>query len=174
MAGGVQQGRQPPSSPAPSSAEETPEFKVAFAIVAGLVILTLAIWVLGAFGVFTRHIGLGDADWNLLEPEQKVASKLMVPLTVSGIGTVALGAWMAVVEWRGLFRKSSTTRSRGAAGDVGAIIGAVGKLRGAALLMVMGTLLMLGAAWVAKDMATPAAPADSGTASGETAESGPS
>jgi hypothetical protein len=69
---------------------------------------------------------------------------------------------MAAVEWRGRFRKAptqATTRERGVDLDVSKTIAAIGKLRGAALVMVVGAVLMLGSAWVAKESANAPTPA---------------
>ncbi|MCW2996557.1 MAG: hypothetical protein JWN65_106 [Solirubrobacterales bacterium] len=109
------------------------------------------------------------ADWVADQGgDTALAASLGVPLVVMGGVLVALGAWMALVEWRGRFVDPERARAGVTAAptiDVPAMITAIGKLRGAALVMVVGALLMFGAAWVGQSSAgspdTATAPATS-------------
>jgi hypothetical protein len=101
--------------------------------------------------------GLNDTDWNALDARTKLAGAITVPVVVFGGVTLLVGVWMAAVEWRGLFKTPTTTlttmNTDGV--DPGKIIEALGKLKGAALVMVVGGLLLLGATWVAQSAAQP-------------------
>jgi hypothetical protein len=69
---------------------------------------------------------------------------------------------MAVVEWRGRLKNPDAglvKKGLPTGEDVSKIIAAVGALRGAALAMVVGAILMLGTAWVAQSAAGTAGPA---------------
>jgi hypothetical protein len=62
---------------------------------------------------------------------------------------------MAVVEWRGRFKKPEDLTVEGVNVDIPALVEALGKLQGAALVMIVGAVLMLAAAWVAQSAAAP-------------------
>jgi len=161
-----------------ASAELPPKFNVLFAVVVGLAAILIAAFLWHTTNLTTNHLGLSDDDWNALEAGQRLAAQLVVPAIVLGAVAVLVGLWMAAVEWRGRFRDDQTApRVRGAS-DVGPIIDSIGKLRGAALVMVVGAILMLSAAWVAASAAKPAepapaqAPASSPAAPGTTGDTG--
>ena len=109
--------------------------------------------------------GLSDADWNALDARTKLAGAITVPVVVLGVITLLIGVWMAIVEWRGIFKapQDTFTTLDDAGVDPGKIIEAIGKLKGAALAMVIGGLLLLGAAWVAQSAAQPPAAPTSST-----------
>src|SRR2546427_11893543 len=106
--------------------------------------------------------GFSDTEWNAFEPRLRVAVKLAAPSVLIGAVLIAVGLWMAIVEWRGRFaiakRLEATEPGRTTvmtADDAGKAIEALSKLQGAALVMVIGSLLMLSAAWVAQSAASP-------------------
>jgi len=91
------------------------------------------------------------------------AASLTVPALVLGGAAVGLGLWMAVVEWRGRFaskplQKDATLQRQGIVDNLPQIFEAPGKLQGAPLLLVIGTVLLLGSVWVAGSTAAPAVP----------------
>jgi hypothetical protein len=90
--------------------------------------------------------------WSDLDASRRLAAGLAIPLSILGTLLVPLGAAMAVVEWRGTLARPAE-REQAAAPDLGKMLEAVGRLRGAALVMVVGALLLGGAAWVASSAA---------------------
>ena len=145
-----------PGTPATTQppAEPPPEFHKAFAAVTGgaaLLLAALLLWrpTLTAWDI-TKDDWLGDHGATAF------AASVAVPLTVFGGLLVMIGAWMAAVEWRGRFKKEPAAKVQARGGVVDSldeIITAVGKLRGAALVLVAGALLMLGAAWIGQSSA---------------------
>jgi hypothetical protein len=139
-------------------------FKTGFAVIIAFVIAILALgmylaifkdwWPLG-------KAGFSDAEWNAFEPRLKVAVKLAAPSVLIGAVLIAVGLWMAIVEWRGRFAVAKRLEAGKpgerimTADEAGKVIEALSKLQGAALVMVIGALLMLSAAWVAQSAASP-------------------
>ena len=142
-----------PTTPPP---EPAPDFHPVFAVIAGVVTLVLAFLLLREPA---RSVGqMKKSDWLGNAGDEALAATLGVPLTVIGGAIVALGAWMAAVEWRGRFKPEiaeGEVRGVGVPIDVGKLMDAIGKLRGAPLVMVVGATLMLGGAWIAKGATEP-------------------
>jgi hypothetical protein len=90
---------------------------------------------------------LSKDDLTGADGDRALAAALGLPLTIVGAAVVVLGAWMALVEWRGRFKAKPAARALPV--DVPKVIEAIGKLRGAPLVMVVGAALMLGGAWIA-------------------------
>jgi hypothetical protein len=152
-------------------------FKTGFAVIIASVIAILALftylaifkdwWPLG-------KAGFSDTEWNAFEPRLKVAVKLAAPSVLIGAVLIAVGLWMAIVEWRGRFAVAKRLEAGKVgeriitADEAGKVIEALSKLQGAALVMVIGALLMLSAAWVAQSAASPppASPASATAAEG--------
>ena len=139
-------------------------FKTGFAVIIAFMIAILALvmylaifkdwWPLG-------KAGFSDTEWNAFEPRLRVAVKLAAPSVLIGAVLIAVGLWMAIVEWRGRFAVAKRLEAGKpgetvmTADDAGKAIEALSKLQGAALVMVIGALLMLSAAWVAQSAASP-------------------
>jgi hypothetical protein len=114
---------------------------------------------------------IGIEEWKGADGNRLLAASLSFPLVVFGGLLIAGGAWMAIVEWRGRFKKPEVATD---AVDVGKVIEAIGKLRGAALLLVVGGLLLFGAAWIAQSAAKPTpASTSTGTSGGTTTTTTP-
>jgi hypothetical protein len=153
----------PVTPPANTTAPEPPptwhfNFAVLVAIVVAIVVIATLIFV----HPLNAHGGLSDEDWKAIDAKLKVALSAMGPLIVIGVIVIFVGLWMTLVEWRGRFAETTPAAAdKGLSGsDVGTVIDAVGKLRGATLAMVVGGLLLLGAAWIgqaAGGSSTPAA-----------------
>ena len=147
-----------------SGTEEGSFYNSKFAGFAAIVLCLLGIGVIWWWLMDGMHAGLSDADWDALDARTKLAGAITIPVVIFGAVTLLVGVWMAVVEWRGILKTPKTTLATmsGSSVDLGKIIEAIGKLKGAALAMVVGGLLLLGAAWVAQSAAQPpAAPASS-------------
>jgi hypothetical protein len=151
---------EPATTPPP---EQPPVFHPIFAIGMGIVGVGLAFGIVVGLNLLNGRAGFLPADWSTLEGRLKVGLVMALPLTALGGLAVLTGLWMALVEWRGRFaeRKAepeSAVVRKGLGGeDAGKIIDAVGKLRGAALAMVVGAILLVAAAWVAQSAAGTAA-----------------
>jgi hypothetical protein len=145
-----------------TDAEPQPVYHGSFANRLAAVLAVLGL-VLAAFIGPWRHGGMSDADWTALGGQLKVAVVLGLPATLFGSLVLLAGLWMAIVEWRGrqldedkATPKLSPARAHKGAvtgEDVAKVIAAVGSLRGAALAMTIGAILLLGAAWVAQSAA---------------------
>jgi hypothetical protein len=144
-------GTTPPESGAGESEEKPPVLHVRFAVVSGLV--AIAVGAVLLFDLARNADGIEKSDWLGSQADSALAASIAIPLTVFGGFLLVVGAWMAVVEWRGRFVSEEEARPGDktmAAPDPAAIIAAIGKLKGAALLLVVGAVLMLGAAWVVR------------------------
>jgi len=136
--------------------ETPPVYHSGFALITGVLGLLIAAVLLWRPASAAWQIS--KSDWTAEEGgDNALAAALSVPLVVFGGALVALGAWMAAVEWRGRFKaeqpEGGGVRALAGAVDVPAVVAAIGKLRGAALVLVVGAVLMLGAAWVAQSSA---------------------
>jgi hypothetical protein len=141
-----------------TAAEEPPEFHRIFATGTAVII---------AVGAAVVLLNAGRTSWDIkksdlagAQGDRMLAAALGLPLTLVGGALLALGAWMAVVEWRGRFKPKPADGPVGKLTaaipiDIPKTIEAVGKLRGAAILLVVGALLMLGGAWIANGAAEP-------------------
>jgi hypothetical protein len=149
-------------------------FKTGFAVIVAAVIAILAFivyWTIFKDWFPLGRAGFSDPEWNALEPPLRVAVKLAVPAVLIGATLIAVGLWMALVEWRGRFavaKKLEADPTLMSGEDAGKVIEALSKLQGAALVMVIGALLMLSAAWVAQSAASrpPSSPASATATAG--------
>ena len=154
-----------------AAAETPPEFDRVFAIISAIVAVAIAVLI---FRDLASEAGkLVKADWLGDSSDNAVAVTVAVPLTIVGGILVLVGAWMAVVEWRGRFAakaKAKATQDKGLDIKPAEIIAAIGNLKGAALVLVVGALIMFGAAWIAQSAAdeapAPATPATTSTTEG--------
>ncbi len=151
-----------------ASGEDAPEFHRFFAIGAAVVLVFVGLLLVVGLQYLASRILVGQF-WAGLEGRLKVALVLGLPSMVVGTVVVLVGAWMAAVEWRGRLRKPAAGGFQAktiGAGDVKEIISAVGNLRGASLVLIVGAILMLGSAWVAQSAA---GAAGTGASAGTTA-----
>jgi hypothetical protein len=159
-----------------ATGDDAPAFHRLFATAAALVLVFVGVLLVIGLQYLASRILFG-AFWTGLEGRLKVALVLGLPSMIVGTVVVMIGAWMAIVEWRGKLRKPAArgfqARTIGA-GDVKEIVSAVGNLRGAGLVLVVGAILMLGSAWVAQSAAGTAGPnAGAGTAAPQETTSTP-
>lgn len=141
--------------------ESPPRLHPWFAVIIGVLAVVLGGALVLGLNLLNGRSGFSEADWTALEGRLKVALGVALPMTVLGIASVLVGLWMAVVEWRGRFAERTQAPEPGTKGipeNADKIIEAVGKLRGAALAMVVGALLMFGAAWIGQSAAGTASP----------------
>ena len=156
----------PETTPEVPAAEAPPTMNVAFAWIAGIILALIGYAAVATIDVLDDRLGLGQTDWDSLTGGQRLAATLVVPLIVLGALAVVIGMWMALVEWRGRFRDATTVVTKSVTGDdVSKVIDSIAKLRGAALVMVVGGLLMLSAAWIGGSAASPPAAEPSATVS---------
>jgi hypothetical protein len=168
----------PGGNDTPPPPETPPVWDTMFAIIAAIVIGV-------ASGLVLSHAIdlLGDLkSSDLTAPKTgptALAAALSLPLTIVGGFILSVGTWMAAVEWRGRFKppKPPNRKAVGVPIDLSSLAGAIGKLKGAPLVLFIGAVLMLGSAWVAHSSAgaaDPAASAGPTGPSGSSGESGPS
>ncbi|HET8987464.1 MAG TPA: hypothetical protein VFN43_03045 [Humibacillus sp.] len=132
----------------------------------GIVVLVL----LGAFVVgsqlFADNLGLDATETAKLDGRALIGARVIGPVTVIGVAVTLFGVWMAMTEWRGRFAEKPPKQTTGERDipDVPKIIEAFGKLRGAALVLVSGIVILLGVAWMTSATASaPPAPSPSPT-----------
>jgi hypothetical protein len=140
-----------PPTPPDGNAEVQPKWHNVFAIITFVVAALLALLLM--VPLLLEFLDLDQDDWFGKNGDTAFAASLALPLSILGAVLLAVGTWMAVVEWRGRFKPEPTVVWGGAEVKPGEIIDALGKLRGPALVLLTGAVLMLGAAWVAQSTA---------------------
>jgi hypothetical protein len=127
-----------------------------------------AVWV-GALGAVVGVLMIGSVlvlfvtAWGSLEGRLKVGLTLAFPVAFLGAAIVLAGLWMAIVEWRGRLSDEPAPASRDLPFDPVKVIEAVGQLRGAALAMVVGAILIFASSWIAQSAAGTVQPAPTST-----------
>jgi len=141
-------GTTPPAKPdtvTPGTPAKLPIVPMPFALIAfGAAALIALIALLVTFKVVGKHVN------------DDLSHQLTVPLIICGVLLVTFGAAMASVDWRAGY-ESASGGPRGVGEDASKVIDALGKLKGAALILVSGLVLLLGLAWIAASAATGAA-----------------
>lgn len=146
--------------PEPAAATEPqPVFHRNFAIWAAISVVAVGI-VLIVISRLLDRFGISGDDWKTLDSGLKVGVSIAMPVAVLGCLLVLVGLWMALVEWRGRFLEAITPASTPDVQTKGLedlinekTIEALGKLRGPALVMLVGALLLVSSAWVAQSAA---------------------
>jgi hypothetical protein len=137
-----------PDANGAATGTEAPRWDTATAVWVALGLVVVG-GLLGAYlHLWDGRSGFSEADWAGLDGRLKLAAEVVVPLVALGGVVVLIGVWMAIVEWRGRFRAPS--KYRGIEEDLPKIIEAIGKLQGAALVLVVGVLVLFAAAWIAQ------------------------
>jgi hypothetical protein len=149
-----------PSVPEPGpmpQPEGSPFFDPVFAATFAIIGLLVAFGIVVGLNLLNGRAGLSATDWAPLEGRLKVGLTMAIPITVLGGLAILTGLWMALVEWRGRFeRKAAAAAGSGPVAkgiEPEKIIEVVGKLRGAALAMAVGAILLVAAAWIAQSAA---------------------
>jgi hypothetical protein len=158
-----------PGAPTPTPPSDPPTvWHKGFAITSAIVVAVL----LGAFVVvsqlFADNLGLDATETAKLDGRALIGARVIGPVTVVGVAVTLVGVWMAMTEWRGRFtEKAETGTGEREIPDPAKIIEALGKLRGAALVLISGIIILLGVAWMTSATASaPPAPAPTSTATG--------
>ncbi|TQM65103.1 hypothetical protein FBY41_1488 [Humibacillus xanthopallidus] len=114
--------------------------------------------------LFADNLGLDAAQSARLDGRALIGAQVIGPVTVVGVAVTLIGVWMAATEWRGRFATPVDTTGEREIPDPTKIIEALGKLRGAALVLVSGVVILLGVAWMTSATASaPPAPTPSST-----------
>ena len=144
-----------------------------FAIVAAVVLGALLVTFVVVSELFAGDLGLDAAQLAKLDGRALIAARVIGPVTVVGVAVTLIGVWMAATEWRGRFAaKAEATQTREIP-DPAKVIEALGKLRGAALVLVSGIVILLGVAWMTSATASaPPAPTPSSTPTATASSSG--
>ena len=149
----------------PAAGDPPTIWHTTFAVISAIVLAAL----LGAFVVmsqlFADNLGLDAAETAKLDGRALIGARVIGPVTVVGVAVTLFGVWMAMTEWRGRFTKAPTATGEREIPDPSKIIEALGKLRGAALVLVSGIVILLGVAWMTSATASaPPAPSPTSTA----------
>jgi hypothetical protein len=133
-----------------SAAFESPiEFDPRFALL-GLLVCAIG-GVVAVMPIWQAIYILGGEDGTF--PNSDVGALVAFGLLLIGILIVMGGLFLAALEARGRMRRTAEP-NRGAAppttGDWAGIVDAIGKLRGSALVLVIGCIPLLAAAWIGK------------------------
>ena len=150
----------PPRRPRDPAPDRAPYFDGGFAFIALIIVIVLAAVTWAGLGAIIGRFAL-TADWDAFGARTKLAAFVSIPALILGSLMVLVGLWMALVEWRGRFvrRVEEEEFEYGTRDiDVPSVVEAVGKLRGAALAMVVGASLILASAWVASSAPQPTTP----------------
>jgi hypothetical protein len=143
-----------PATSAEHEAELTapapPVFPKVFAGLTALLVGLSAAALLVLADVFESRLGLTGQDWRQLGAGGRLATTVLMPLIALGVTALAVGLWMALVEWQGKFCARSTGPTAAPRSS-----GGEGRLSGAVPVLIAGVLLLLGAAWVASAAAVP-------------------
>jgi hypothetical protein len=150
-------GDEPEDDGSPPGNESKSGFNSGFATIALFLVVAVGLLAIAGLATITGRLGLAT-DWQALGTRFKFALVIAVPALLLGALVVLVGLWMALVEWRSRFQATTMAGNREEL-NVPAIVDAVGKLRGAALVMVVGALLILGSAWIAQSAVAPSPPA---------------
>ncbi|GAA2159802.1 hypothetical protein FHX52_3810 [Humibacillus xanthopallidus] len=114
--------------------------------------------------LFAGDLGLDATQTAKLDGRALIAARVIGPVTVVGVAVTLIGVWMAATEWRGRFATQEGGEGEREIPDPSKIIEALGKLRGAALVLVSGVVILLGVAWMTSATASaPPAPTPSST-----------
>ena len=132
------------------------DFAISAAVVLGVLLVAFVV----ASQLFADTLGLDAAQTAKLDGRALIGARVIGPVTVVGVAVTLVGVWMAATEWRGRFAEKPATTGEREIPDPTKIIEALGKLRGASLVLVSGTLILLGVAWMTSATASaPPAPA---------------
>jgi hypothetical protein len=153
----------PPAAPT-APAEPASVWHKGFAIFTAIVLGGLLAGFVYVSQLFTDNLGLDAAQSAKLDGRALIGAQVIGPVTVVGVAVTLIGVWMALTEWRGRFTARAETTGDREIPDPSKIIEALGKLRGAALVLVSGIVILLGVAWMTSSTASaPPAPTPSST-----------
>jgi hypothetical protein len=134
-----------------------PVWHVWFAVAVAAAGVLLALGLVARMNLLNGMAGFAEKDWSKFAANLKLAAFMALPLTIIGSLAVLVGLGMALVEWRGRFAEKPTGDKITVTGitgeDAAKVIEAVGKLRGAALSMVVGAIVLIASAWIAQSAA---------------------
>jgi cytoskeletal protein RodZ len=132
--------------------------------VAAIVLGVLLVAFVFVSQLFADNLGLDAAQSAKLDGRALIGAQVIGPVTVVGVAVTLIGVWMAATEWRGRFAAPADTTGEREIADPTKIVEALGKLRGAALVLVSGVVILLGVAWMTSATASaPPAPTPSST-----------
>lgn len=120
-----------------------------FANVSGVVAAVLLVVLILMTDLDSVQLGLTDTSYAKLDGRALVGSAVIGPITLVGVVVTVVGVWMVAVEWRGRFVKTAAdARPKSATADLTQLLTALGKLRGATLVLLSGVAILLGVAFM--------------------------
>jgi hypothetical protein len=96
------------------------------------------------------RLGLDETAYAKLDGRGMIAAAVIGPIALVGVAVTLIGIWMVLVEWRGRFTEKGADDNvvRKGGVDIPALVGALGKLRGATLVTIAGVAILLSVAWM--------------------------
>lgn len=141
---------------------------------AAIVLVLLLVAFVFVSQLFAGNLGLDATQMAKLDGRALIAARVIGPVTVVGVAVTLIGVWMAATEWRGRFAAQSDIEGEREIPDASKIIEALGKLRGAALVLVSGVVILLGVAWMTSSTASaPPAPTPTSTSTSTSTSTAP-
>ncbi len=150
-------------APAPEKPKEPvevpPKFHPWFAGCVAVPAILLGLWFVADTDWLSTHLGLNETEFKLLDGRTIVSTRMLGPIAALGVVLVIVGATMTLIEWRGRFAEEPATEDgtpRGVSDvDPVKLVEAIGKLKGATLIVVAGLVILLGVAWMTSSTAAP-------------------
>jgi len=139
-------------------------FHTKFAAIAGLSLLLVVCAFTYLSGALQLKVVI-DATTLKQDPRAALAGQIVGPILVLSVGLIALGVWMALVEWRAAFQATAGAPQPSSLGvNPAELIASLSKLKGAALVLISGVVLVVVVGWMV------GAPVEAGgTSAGSTA-----
>jgi hypothetical protein len=145
----------PPTEQVKPAPTPPPVWDQTFAIAAAAALAVVALVLVLASRLLSTDLAAGASSNVPLDGRALVGNRVIGPVVVLGIVVSLAGVWMAMTEWRGRFApRAEEPDTRGLPPvDVPKVIDAMGRLTGAALVLVTGIVILLAAAWMTSSTA---------------------
>jgi len=138
--------------PTPTAADPPAVWHARFALISAIVALGLLVLLIAGFVLY-----VSGTDWGSFpasDPRGAAASVAAAFIALLGAIAVTVGLWMSATDWRGRFAPPAPADppadeiAANVPAGLGALVEAVGKLKGPTAVLVVGALMMFAAAWV--------------------------
>lgn len=135
-------GNDPPAEP-PSV------WHVKFAWISAVVTIALFVAFILVTSLEEARLGLDEAAYKKLDGRALVGAAVIGPIALVGVAVTLIGVWMVAVEWRGRFapKAAGEVQAKGLP-DIGTVVTALGKLKGATLVLLSGVTILLAVSWM--------------------------
>jgi len=151
---------------AADSADQHLVFSTGFAVILGIALALALVLFVALSGLFNLQANFTDKAAEA-DPRAILAAKVIGPILLLGAALIAVGIWMAAVEWRGTF-KSATTLTNTPKGFLDAALLVLKDLKGSSLLIVGGIAVIFAVAWMVSSTVSTENPSGSSPTSSPT------